>query len=110
MPTSQTLQPLTLQLHAVHKQRGERQRNSIHRRIRFGQDAPALADDDGVTIADAEAGRHVRRHVAVPLLIPVHGQSKLVKFAICSLCLAEELILCKVHEGMPHTIVSNATP
>ena len=32
--------------------------------------APALANDDVVALCDAEAGRHVGRDVAMPLLIP----------------------------------------
>ena len=39
--------------------------------------APALADDDGVALVDAEAGRDVRRDVAVALLVPAAEQQLL---------------------------------
>lgn len=32
--------------------------------------APALANDDGIALLDAEAGGDVGRHVGVPLLVP----------------------------------------
>ena len=35
---------------------------------------PALPDDNGVALADAETRRHMRRDVAVPLLVPAPGQ------------------------------------
>ncbi len=39
---------------------------------------PALANDDGVAIIDAEARGHVRRDVAVPLLIPARMCKSLI--------------------------------